>query len=246
MSDEGINQHAVPLEKFQQVLKDAFEKEIITGEPSTPEALAAALVPEAPALETVNLEELAKAARPARPNPHQLWDGMIAQARTKATDKAIKRGDSPIVDLLPGYTMLLGEDTKGRPVVPALRGRYVRYAFDRNGFLSIGKGKGRLKPHWNKTKLQLKDTALGVFRKNLLAYEMEMRKEDAIDGKAFQGLTDEEIMPIAIRSTKNVGRVLKQRRKARREAARLRQEVSRRINRGLIPGNSDRRAHAAG
>lgn len=183
---------------------------------------------------------------PVAYNPHADWERLIGGLRAAMMEALVKKGVSPVLDPVPGHTMALGADKYGNLAVPALRGRYVAFAFDKYGRLSTGKGKGRLKPHWNQRKLGIKSLAIDIFRTEYAAYEKQMRLEDEKDGKEFQGISPEEFAPIAARSMKLGGREFKRRRKAERHARRERQRVSARINFGLIPGNADKRAHAEG
>lgn len=207
--------------------------------------------PEPPAPEIVCLDSPPTTAPTAQAapivnDPHGAWAMMMQGLRTKLLAGAAMRGESPLVDPIPGYTMELGEDKYGKPVVPALRGKYVRYAFDRYGRLSLGHGKGRLKRHFTKTQLAMKSAAIEQFRAEYTAYESMMRIEDAKDGKAFQGVTEEEIMAFAPGATKRGVRAMRKQRRAEARAKRARQQASRKINFGMLPGNSDRRAHAHG
>jgi hypothetical protein len=176
-------------------------------------------------------------------NPHVAWDALM---RSIQQAKALGKSPAILEDIPTGYTMKLGKDKYGNVLVPALRGKYVRYAFDRYGRLSTGApGRGRLRPHWNKTKLMIKDLGIELFRQGFTAYSDEMRAEDAKDGKPFQGITPEEFAPIAANAVKDAPRLFKKLRRAERKARRARQHVARRINFGLIPGNVDRRNHAS-
>lgn len=120
--------------------------------------------------------------------------------------------------------------------------RYIRYALDKNGMLATGKKHGRQRPHWNKKKLALKSLSIELFRREFAAYETAMR---AAKGKEWDGMQEADLKIVATRVAVILPGEFKVARKAARTARHNRQRVARRINFGLIPGNSDRRAHAA-
>lgn len=121
-------------------------------------------------------------------------------------------------------------------------GRYVRYALDKNGYLSTGKKHGRRRPHWNKKKLALKDLSIQLFRREFVLYEEAMRKAKGADWK---GMEAADLSIVAARVAVILPGEFNARRTAARVAARNRHRVARRINYGLLASNADRRAHAA-
>lgn len=200
-------------------------------------------------LKEVEVEPPAPAHRPL--NPHYLWEQLVGSLRTALQ---AKRHDSPMTDPIPGPTMELGTDRYGNILVPALRGRYAvdektkepRFAYDANGLLSFGQKKPkRLKRHWNKKQLAMKSFAIETFRADFLQYEATVRDACAKAGKEFTGVDEQAIPALAAKSTKHAMRVFERRRLFDRKTRRDIKRASRRVNFGLVPGNVDRRAHAA-
>jgi hypothetical protein len=124
-------------------------------------------------------------------------------------------------------------------------GKYVRYALDSNGRLSLGRRHGRLLPHWNKKRLAIKSMSLEIFKREV-AVMLDALKQDAAEkGVPFTGLTDDMLGLVGVRATTLTTRYFAGNRRAAAKATNARQDVSRRINHGLQAGNEDRRAHAA-
>lgn len=127
-----------------------------------------------------------------------------------------------------------------------LPSRYIRYALDKHGMLSTGNTRqGRRRKHWNKRKLALKSLSIELFRREFVAYENAMRDVYAKDGKEFDGMHEADIKLLATRINLILPGEFNARKAAARVAARNRQRTARRVNFGMLPGNSDRRAHAA-
>lgn len=126
----------------------------------------------------------------------------------------------------------------------SLSARYVRYALDSKGNLSMGKRRGRKNPHWNKKKLALKSLSIELFRREFIAYEAAMKEAYAKEGKQFDGMHEYDLRLLATRIAVILPGEFNARRRATRVAARDRQRVARRIGFGLLAGNGDHRAHA--
>jgi hypothetical protein len=186
-----------------------------------------------PALSDTSGHSTNEAPAPAVRDIHEEWDKMVSAVR-EVMIKA-RANKSPLEDPIPGNF-----DEFGRPL------RYLRYALDRYGRLSTGHKKGRIHKHWSKNQLAIKSRALEIFREKFSAYVDEMRREDAKDGKEFQGITSEEIAPIGAFAAKHGARQIRRNRRTERAARRARQKASRRVNFGLIQGNQARAAHANG
>lgn len=113
-------------------------------------------------------------------------------------------------------------------------GRYIRYALNSKGQLSLGahftKGKRR-NPHWNKTKLAVNSRAIELAKKSraLLAVIR------AAEGKEISA--QDEYLIIAKSAQMALEQVAAERHQRKRLKNAMR-DASRRINRGTIHGNS--------
>lgn len=124
-------------------------------------------------------------------------------------------------------------------------GKYIRYALDSHGRLSLGRRTGRLRPHWNKKRLAIKSLSLEIFKREAAAMIAALTQQAAEKGETFSGLTADMLGLIGVRATTLTARHFASNRRAVSRAADARQDVSRRVNHGLQQGNADRRAHAA-
>ena len=130
-------------------------------------------------------------------------------------------------------------------------GTYIKYALDKNGRLSTGRGRGegygrrkgvRLTSYQatkNKMTGMLFDNYLGsLFR----ARQKEAQAPPEVDGKRPdpKPMTQVDVQKAQAYAADMAERLTTMNAKAKAKAARKRQDVSRRINRGLIPGNSQR------
>ena len=174
-------------------------------------------------------------------DPHAQWENLMQGVREVLWKERKNRIRSPLPDPIPGYTDVVGVDKYGKPLVPKLYGKYVRYAFDRNGYLSTGKRSGRRNPHRSQTEKAIKNLCVETFKTEFAAFHKVATERF---GTAFVGVSPEEFALIAESATVEAKREYKRRLRAKRSAKNARNLSSRQINRGLIQGNKDKQAHS--
>jgi hypothetical protein len=118
-----------------------------------------------------------------------------------------------------------------------------RMAENKLGFFSWPKPRGRRKPRPTPHQQSIKSTTLGIFRKMLDSHTNVLAAEAKEQGQPFNGVPVDDINKLGAKASKLAMGVVKERGKAARRKARRTQELSRRINRGLTPGNVNKRAY---
>lgn len=146
-----------------------------------------------------------------------------------------KKYDSIIASIvLEGDSMRYAKDADGHP----------RLATDRNGFMAHPKGRGRRKPHMTKHGQTVKSTALqifsGLFHQRMSFLEFEASQK----GETFNGVPQAELTKLAAKATVLATQAVKENQRAKRRRLRNESKLQRRINRGVVPGNTNRRAYA--
>lgn len=180
-------------------------------------------------------------------DPHADWQqfvGALREARIQQIAKAT--GQSPVRNPIPEEAL----DEHGRPLQYAKdKNEQPRYAYDNAGRLSLGvlaskHSRRRIKPHMNKRQLAVKALALAEFRRLFAALSAELSALAVKEGREFEGIPMHLMGKISAEAVQTAAAQYKINRRRERKQRRQRQQISRRINFGLIPGNSDRRAHA--
>ena len=131
--------------------------------------------------------------------------------------------------------------------------RYIKYALGRDGQLALPKRKGRIRPHRDGGEIDsVNRISILIFQRGLeqlfVAAQTKVKESEAEKGEKveIQPISGQEVMALQRKAYNQAVRMVEEKRRQHRDAARTRQKVSRRINAGLIPGNSDRSAHAQG
>lgn len=181
--------------------------------------------------------------KPKKYDPHADWDRLVGTLR-EAIMKARAGKESPVINPIPNKAL----DEYGRPLRYAKdKADQPRYAFDAQGRLSLGTllrhGK-RIKRHYSKKQLAIKELALTGFKNRLRDLIGQLVLAAEKEGKEFEGIPANMMSTLANNANKEARRNYKRGRRAARYQARMRHRVSRRINFGLLAGNADRRAHA--
>lgn len=191
----------------------------------TPESVTPESVPEIPAPETV---QSPSESQPQIPDiaviRESLWNRLVEQGRV-AVRRAKKLDEKAIIEL------------------PGDKFRYVKFALNRHGLYSMPRPKGKIKHHWSKRQLQLKDMALMLFRDLFMAYEKQLRVEQ---GAAYEGVPNAIVQKLGELAARQASRAVLRNYRLGRKGQRTRQKTARRINFGLLPGNARRDTHAAG
>lgn len=159
----------------------------------------------------------------------------MLKARGIQPDPSVEWGEEELKAMAPleGDTMRYAKDKAGNP----------RMATDRAGFMATPKRRGRRKPHMTKSAQALKSAALhifgGMFRKRIATVEAATTAK----GETFTGLPQKELTKLAAKASAHAAVRVRENRAARRRRLRNESKMQRRINRGLIPGNTNRRAY---
>jgi hypothetical protein len=176
-------------------------------------------------------------------DPHAAWESLMQGVREVIWKERKNRIRSPLPDPIPGYTEDVGVDKFGKPLVPKLRGRYVKYAFDSRGMLSIGKPKGRENPHRSPREQKIKNLCVESFKKEFESFHSFASEKL---GEDFLGVSPEDFVKIADKATVKAKREFYRKLRSERKERNARSLSSRQINRGLIQGADNRIAHAQG
>lgn len=130
------------------------------------------------------------------------------------------------------------------------RGRYIHYAYNSGGYLAVPRQKGgRLRPHRNLKTLQRSQDfsriAQQLFQRALQS-EFRASMDVAQDTSPFTmpQLTQEKMNRLQKWAVRHANAMLMKEDEGRRRQSRHRQDTSRRVNVGLIAGNSDKSAYA--
>jgi hypothetical protein len=137
---------------------------------------------------------------------------------------------------LDGDTIRYAKDAKGNE----------RIARDKHGFLARPKRTGRRNPHRSKTAHAIKNAAVSVFRTLFLQRRDELQREAAANGTKFEGVPKEELVKIGAKSAVRGHRRAEKLARVKRDRARNQQTLSRHINAGILPGNTNRLAYQGG
>lgn len=122
----------------------------------------------------------------------------------------------------------------------ASSGRYIKFALDKNGNFSLGKGRGRLRQRVNPTMLsiaRLSQQYFGIYLQSLFkAAQAEAKNETA----SIKPITQEDLNKAQAWALNRAETEISAPRKAARKPARARQKAARRQGFGLISGNQAR------
>lgn len=126
----------------------------------------------------------------------------------------------------------------------------VRMATGKLGFFSWPKpvsqtpfGRARKKARPNQHQQTIKNISLGIFRNLFNVRVKQLELEAQAKGEKCNGIPNEELPKIGTQATTLAIRVVKHNTRALRRRKRRTQELSRRINRGLTPGNVNKCAY---
>lgn len=162
----------------------------------------------------------------------------------KAASNAVELWQVVVTDVVRKSRGLKPEDVVTLP--DGNEGRYIAFAFDNQGRLSMGKGHGRRKVRFKTHQAAKQKMTMNLFGGYLASKFKEAQAQAAKDGVKdigqFSQADFEKAQKWAVRKAEVLTNAPT---KAARKAANLRSRISRRINAGVIPGNSDRRSHSA-
>lgn len=125
------------------------------------------------------------------------------------------------------------------------RGTYLRYSHDAQGRLSLPRRKGRIKPHRSQRLIRISQLVPALFGAGLQeAFSLAAAKAKEEGKEDVTPITQETVTRVQKWALKKAAQIVDAPRKGAQARARQRQQASRRINVGLVPGNSLRIAHA--
>lgn len=173
-------------------------------------------------------------------------------ARILATETALEIWTKTVKAVIRQSKGLKAEEEVELPT--GERGTYIRYAFDNRGQLSTGKGKGRrqrrIKPHQLEF-TRLSQQLFGVylqseFKKATAQLKLDTDAAQASGSPApeMPAMSQDIFNKAQLWATRKAEELIKRRDDVGRKAARKRRDTSRRINAGILAGNSDRRSHS--
>ncbi len=135
-------------------------------------------------------------------------------------------------------------DAELKVLVPLKRDRwnYIKLAKNSHGLLSFPKTRGRRKPHMTKRGQEIKSASLAIFKQlfeERAERLMAVCKRESIE---YIGVPDSAIPELGARAAKQAIVVVNDKRRAKAQKARRRQEHSRKVNAGIITtGTAERR-----
>lgn len=175
-------------------------------------------------------------------------------AKILATSTALEIWTKTVKDIIRVSKKLKPEDEVELP--SGERGTYIKYAFDNRGQLSLGKRHGRRRQRGKIQVINRRREFIGLsqrlfgvflqseFKKATAQHQLDVAAANGSPAPEMPGLTQEIFNNAQKWATKKADQLLEERADVGRKAARQRRDVSRRINRGTIAGNSDRRSHS--
>lgn len=155
----------------------------------------------------------------------------IAKARGMFKDPSVQITLEELRAAVPlqGDTMRYAKDKAGNP----------RMALTKHGFPAGPKGRGRQNPHMTKTAQAIKSRAIIVFRGLFNKRIAELEKAAVASGETFNGIPTADLGPLGARATMIAAGYFRRDFKAGKRAARNRKKLSRAINAGIVPGNTN-------
>lgn len=134
---------------------------------------------------------------------------------------------------LPGDTMRYAKDKHGKK----------RMATDRYGFVAFPKQSGRRKPHMSRHAHTIKNKSIAIFKTLFKLQIAEGEAAAKAKGETYNGIPTEELTKLGARAA-TLGNVqATAARKLHNRRARRRQQLSRRINYGIQPRNTNVQAY---
>lgn len=174
----------------------------------------------------------------------------LMERRILANNTALEQWRKTVTEIIRHARGLKPEDFVELP--SGETGRYIRHAFDNKGRLSLGKKHGRMKQRPNKAAFAISLIGQRLFTKFLVKEFHKFLVKEFHKSQTQIGSPDtptQTTAEINQKCQRNAARQAEREYngpiKAQAKAARRRQQTSRRINAGLIPGGADRRSHAA-
>lgn len=168
--------------------------------------------------------------------------------RTKATAKGLIDPSKDLTDdelraLIPleGDTIKYAKYPEGHP-----KAGQPRMAFDSHGFIALPKAHGRRKKHMTKRDQAIKSAYLRISKDLFTVVAGKKITEAEAKGEKFVGLNEEEMRKIAAKATRLAMVEVLKTRKFQKTVTNRMQDLSRSINAGILPGNTDARNYAHG
>lgn len=170
------------------------------------------------------------------------FENMNKRAKMKLDTKALELWNNLVTGIIRKAKGLKPEEAVELP--NGGEGRYIAYALDSQGRFSAGKGHGRRKVRFKSHQAdmeRLKGQLFGIY----LTSAFKAAQATAKEGEQAEPITAEVVHKGQRWIQRKAEQIMAAPKKRAAKAARKRQQASRRINAGVTPGNSDRRAHAS-
>ena len=193
------------------------------------------VAPNVPPAVQMNPEELAAKYQEFQNNQwNQAGDAeraRIAKERGLLNDPSVTLSPVELRELIPleGDTMRYAKGKDGLP----------RIATTRHGMLCWPKPKGRKKPHMTKHAMAIKSRAISTFRGLFASHAANLEQAAKAAGEPFNGVPTADLSKLAARASILATGYNKRDAKAARITRRNMQKLSRRINAGVVNGNTN-------
>ena len=192
------------------------------------------VAPNVPPAVEMNPEELAAKYQEFQTNQwNQVGDGerMRLAKERGLLDPSVTLSPVELRELIPleGDTMHYAKGKDGLP----------RIATTRHGMFCWPKPKGRKKPHMTKHAMAIKSRAISTFRGLFASHAAKLELEAHAAGEPFNGVPTADLSKLAARASILAAGYNKRDAKAARITRRNMQKLSRRINAGVVAGNTN-------
>jgi hypothetical protein len=132
------------------------------------------------------------------------------------------------------------EELRAAVELPGDTMHYIKLATNRHGLPSWPKAqRGRKRPHMAKHAQAIKSTSLAIFRGLFTKHITELEAKAKAAGEVFNGVPNDDLPKLGAKASVLGAKQIQKKLAAARRQARNRQKLSRRINRGVVPGNTN-------
>lgn len=150
------------------------------------------------------------------------WHGTTVEADTEKIGKESTIEVLRLLVELPGGTM-----------------KYKVVAVDRHGLPALPKQHGRRKPHVSKQKLTIRSRTINFFRSLFVKHTANLAAASEAEGKPFEGTPQADMPKLGLRASSMAADQVARDARDKRRRKRNQQILSRKINYGLLPGNTN-------
>ena len=150
------------------------------------------------------------------------WRGTVEVADTEMIGKEPTIAVLRLLVELPGDTM-----------------KYKVVAVDRHGLPALPKQHGRRKPHVSKKQLTIRSRTINFFRSLFVKHNANLEAAAGAEDKPFDGTPQADAAKLGLRASSLAAEQVARDARDKRRRKRNQQILSRKINYGLLPGNTN-------